>query len=440
MFVGVAPWPEKAPKKDEGRRRRRPADRRRLASARRGRDAEAESRREPRSPAQPAGRVAARRSRVAHARPGLLRAGDAAEGGQPGVRGQLDELGARSQLGTFRHRRRFRWSTRRRAHAHHGRRSRRRPVRPRQSRTASTSSSTSTGIISTIDTARRTVDEHHQVSRDVIRRSRIGLDRRPASMVRRRRLDGGRPRRAALRQVRRLGGRGQRIEGDETDRRRRGADPYTASPISIPRKNVDRSVEADLPRDERRLDQEVWLRAARAGRGARRSGWLWLDKSVTRLAKAKEADVYQYVVQGFEDSPDAFVAGPDLQAPKQVTTTNPFQSKYAWGRAELVEFKSEKGQRLQGVLRYPAGLRARQEIPDDRLRLREGVRRAAPLRRAVGAGVLQRDVLHERRLLRVRARHRLPSARTRALGRRMRPSRRRRGRADGRRRSEARSA
>jgi dipeptidyl aminopeptidase/acylaminoacyl peptidase len=82
---------------------------------------------------------------------------------------------------------------------------------------------------------------------------------------------------------------------------------------------------------------------------------LWLDKSVTRLAKAKDADVYEYVVQSYEDSPDAFVGGADLQAAKQVTATNAFQGKYAWGRAELIEFKSETGQRLQGVLRYPAG-------------------------------------------------------------------------------------
>ena len=39
---------------------------------------------------------------------------------------------------------------------------------------------------------------------------------------------------------------------------------------------------------------------------------VWLDKSVARLARAKDADVYQYVVQSFEDSPDVFVGGADL--------------------------------------------------------------------------------------------------------------------------------
>jgi len=90
---------------------------------------------------------------------------------------------------------------------------------------------------------------------------------------------------------------------------------------------------------------------------------VWLDKGVGRLARAKDADVFHYVVQSFEDSPDAFVAGGDLKNARQVTATNPFQSKYAWGRAELVEFKSEKGQRLQGVLRYPAGYERGKKYP-----------------------------------------------------------------------------
>ena len=90
---------------------------------------------------------------------------------------------------------------------------------------------------------------------------------------------------------------------------------------------------------------------------------VWLDKSVSRLARAKDADVYHYVVQSFDDSPDAFVGGANLNNPKQVTATNPFQSKFAWTRAELVEFKSEKGQRLQGVLRYPAGYERGKKYP-----------------------------------------------------------------------------
>ena len=90
---------------------------------------------------------------------------------------------------------------------------------------------------------------------------------------------------------------------------------------------------------------------------------MWVDKRVTALAKAKDADVYQYVVQSYEDSPDVFVAGASLAGAKQLTATNAFQSKYAWGRAELIDFKSEKGQRLQGVLRYPANYERGKKYP-----------------------------------------------------------------------------
>lgn len=82
---------------------------------------------------------------------------------------------------------------------------------------------------------------------------------------------------------------------------------------------------------------------------------IWLDKSVTQLGKAKDADVFEYVVQTFTESPNAFVGGPNLKNPRQVTKTNPFQSNYAWGHEELIEYKNSHGERLQGALYYPAG-------------------------------------------------------------------------------------
>ncbi len=90
---------------------------------------------------------------------------------------------------------------------------------------------------------------------------------------------------------------------------------------------------------------------------------VWLDKSVTRLAKAKDADVYEYVVESFEDSPDAFVGAADLKSAKQVTKTNPFQDRYAWGHSELIEYKNDEGERLQGALDYPAGYEAGKRYP-----------------------------------------------------------------------------
>ncbi len=90
---------------------------------------------------------------------------------------------------------------------------------------------------------------------------------------------------------------------------------------------------------------------------------IWLDKNVGRLAKAKDADVYAYVQESSDDSPDTFIAGPDLKDAKQVTKTNPFQSNYAWTHSELIEYKNERGERLQGALYYPAGYEPGKKYP-----------------------------------------------------------------------------
>jgi dienelactone hydrolase len=102
---------------------------------------------------------------------------------------------------------------------------------------------------------------------------------------------------------------------------------------------------------------------ARIEPGGDVSRLVWLDKNVGSLAKAKETEAYRYIVQDYDDSPDIFVGGADLNGAKQITTTNPFQSDYAWGRSELIEYVTDKGRRLQGALFYPAGYEAGKKYP-----------------------------------------------------------------------------
>ena len=66
--------------------------------------------------------------------------------------------------------------------------------------------------------------------------------------------------------------------------------------------------------------------------------------------------------QDYDDSPDLFV-GADLKSAKQITTTNAFQSNYAWGKSEIVDYKTDKGVRLQGALYYPAGYEPGKRYP-----------------------------------------------------------------------------
>jgi dienelactone hydrolase len=90
---------------------------------------------------------------------------------------------------------------------------------------------------------------------------------------------------------------------------------------------------------------------------------VWADKSIDRLAKAADSPVFEYTAETFEESPNVFVGGMDLKDAKRVTDTNPFQSKYAWSRSELVDYKAANGTHLQGSLYYPAGYEAGKKYP-----------------------------------------------------------------------------
>lgn len=87
------------------------------------------------------------------------------------------------------------------------------------------------------------------------------------------------------------------------------------------------------------------------------------DARLARLTRADSAATVAFTRERFDDSPDWFVAPGDLRAAKQISKTNPFQSDYAWGRAELVDFKSARGLALQAALFYPANFDATKKYP-----------------------------------------------------------------------------
>jgi dipeptidyl aminopeptidase/acylaminoacyl peptidase len=90
---------------------------------------------------------------------------------------------------------------------------------------------------------------------------------------------------------------------------------------------------------------------------------LLTEKRITRIEKAKDADIFIWSAEAFDDSPDFFVAGADVSSPKQVSETNPQQNQYAWGRSEIVEYRTPAGQRLQGALYYPADYQPGRQYP-----------------------------------------------------------------------------
>jgi dipeptidyl aminopeptidase/acylaminoacyl peptidase len=58
-----------------------------------------------------------------------------------------------------------------------------------------------------------------------------------------------------------------------------------------------------------------------------------------------------------------FAAGADLKNARRVSDTNPFASQFAWGRAELIDYKNSRGDRLQGALYYPANYEKGKQYP-----------------------------------------------------------------------------
>ena len=87
------------------------------------------------------------------------------------------------------------------------------------------------------------------------------------------------------------------------------------------------------------------------------------DAMLSRLAVADSANVFAFTRERFDDSPDWFVGAGDLRSARQVSATNAFQKDFAWGKAELVNYRTVKGLDLQGVLLYPANYDPSKKYP-----------------------------------------------------------------------------
>jgi len=79
------------------------------------------------------------------------------------------------------------------------------------------------------------------------------------------------------------------------------------------------------------------------------------DNLFRGLMKARDADVYAFTWQRFEEFPDLWVSGPDLSAARKVSEANPQQSEYLWGKAELIDYVNGDGVTLPAVIVKPDG-------------------------------------------------------------------------------------
>jgi dipeptidyl aminopeptidase/acylaminoacyl peptidase len=86
------------------------------------------------------------------------------------------------------------------------------------------------------------------------------------------------------------------------------------------------------------------------------------DAAYGGLAKADSAAVFAFTRQRYDESPNVYV-GADLASARKMSETNPFQNDYAWGKAELFDFRSTIGVPLQALLYYPANYDPSKKYP-----------------------------------------------------------------------------
>jgi prolyl oligopeptidase family protein len=77
------------------------------------------------------------------------------------------------------------------------------------------------------------------------------------------------------------------------------------------------------------------------------------DAAFSNPVKAAKAEKYLFTRQTFVDFPDLYVSGPGFKDAKKISSANPQQSEYIWGKRILFEFKNKDGVRLQGILGLP---------------------------------------------------------------------------------------
>lgn len=90
---------------------------------------------------------------------------------------------------------------------------------------------------------------------------------------------------------------------------------------------------------------------------------IYKEASVSRFIKAKNADNLVYTEQTYTQSPNLFLTDVTLKSRNRISNTNPFQKKYAWGKAELITYTNALGKQAQGILYYPADYKKGKKYP-----------------------------------------------------------------------------
>lgn len=87
------------------------------------------------------------------------------------------------------------------------------------------------------------------------------------------------------------------------------------------------------------------------------------DCSYRSLIKPKLADMFFVRKMSFTNYPEIYMTDMKFQNVKQITNTNPQQSKYLWGTVELTKWKAFDGQELEGLIYKPENFDSTKQYP-----------------------------------------------------------------------------
>jgi dipeptidyl aminopeptidase/acylaminoacyl peptidase len=124
----------------------------------------------------------------------------------------------------------------------------------------------------------------------------------------------------------------------------------------------------DLTKDQYLAPYGEWTK--KSGIGVIRAGGtgvemlLWDDVAYGSLMKAEDAEMFAYTRADQDSYPDYWVTDASFGAGERITDANPQQAEFTWSAgARLLDYESDKGDKLQAALFLPADYQPGQRYP-----------------------------------------------------------------------------
>ncbi len=124
----------------------------------------------------------------------------------------------------------------------------------------------------------------------------------------------------------------------------------------------------DLSQDQYLAPYGEWTKKSGIGRIAANSTGVemlvWSDVAYSGLSKAENADVFAYTMADQDSYPDYYITDMSFAGGERVTDANPQQAEFTWSAGgRLLDYESDKGDKLQAALFLPAGYQPGEKYP-----------------------------------------------------------------------------